>query len=469
MRVLLIAEAANPEWASVPLVGWSCARALAHVVDTHLVTQVRNREAILRAGLVEGRDFTAIDSEAIARPIYRLGQLLRGGQGKGWTTITALSSLTYPYFEWLLWRELGHRIASGEFDLVHRITPLSPTAPSLLARRCRRVGIPFVLGPLNGGLPWPQHFDRVRREEREWLSYVRSLHKLLPHHRSTWRHAAAILVGSIATWNQIPSKYDNNKYYIVENAIDPGRFAGMPGRRAILPVRAVFVGRLAHYKGADMLLEAAAPVIRHGGLTLDVVGDGPQLPELRERIRQEGIESGVKLHGWVEHAQVADFLAGHDVLTFPSIREFGGGVVLEAMAMGLVPVVVNYGGPGELATEGTGFLIPLGNRSQIIDRLRTTLRHIVSDPSQLGQKSRAAIQRIHHHFTWEAKARQILEVYRWVLGEGSAKPNFPMPLPDEADVTAEGRVARANSPPSPNVRSLEDSHPLTDDRVFRRR
>lgn len=151
MKALLIAEACNPEWVSVPLEGWCHSSAIARQVDAHLVTQVRNREAIVRAGLIEGRDFTAIDSEAVAGPLCRIGNMLRGGAGKGWTTMMASAGIAYYYFEHLIWRQFGGRIAAGEFDVVHRLTPLSPTIPSILAERCDRVGVPFVLGPLNGG------------------------------------------------------------------------------------------------------------------------------------------------------------------------------------------------------------------------------------------------------------------------------------------------------------------------------
>src|SRR5688500_12028847 len=150
LRPLLIAEAANPEWVSVPLVGWSHARAIMEVTGAHLVTQIRNRDAVARTGLVEGEHFTAIDSEAVAKQVYKLSSLIRVKSGVNWTTSTALQSLAYPYFEHLVWQQFGERLREREFDVVHRITPLSPTTPSSIARKCREAGVPFLLGPLNG-------------------------------------------------------------------------------------------------------------------------------------------------------------------------------------------------------------------------------------------------------------------------------------------------------------------------------
>lgn len=421
LRVLLIAEAANPEWSSVPLIGWSLSTAIAKEVDAHIVTQIRNRDAFVRAGLQEGVEFTAIDSEAIERPFWKVAGWLRGGKGIGWTTQTALSSLAYPYFEHLVWKQFGARIRAGEFGVVHRITPLTPTAPSSLAKRCAEAGVPFVLGPLNGGVPWPEGFDRERRREKEWLSYVRSAYRLLPGIRQTYRNATKVLVGSRFTEGDLPAAYQDKCIYMPENGIDPARFWRPLQKNESGRLRAAFVGRLVPYKGPDMLLESALDLLRAGVMTIEVIGDGPLMPDLRAFVEANSLGSVVTLHGWVQNEQVQDLLCRCDVLAFPSIREFGGGVVLEAMALGVVPVVVDYAGPGELVNDETGLKIPIGSRDSIIAGFRETLTRLSKDRSELATLSQNGRDQVQGRFSWSAKARSICEVYSG-LRAGSASP-----------------------------------------------
>lgn len=423
IRPLLIAEAANPEWVSVPLTGWSMARALQQKVGGHIVTQIRNREAFLRAGLVEGEDFTAIDSERIAAPMYRLSSALRMGSGKGWTTVTAVSFFSYLYFERLVWARFRDDLRARRYTVVHRITPKTPTTPSPLAGRLAAEGIPFVMGPMNGGLPWPPGFDSERVKEREWLSFVRGAYNYMPYAAATKRHAAAVIAGSRSTEAEYAGTVSDRLIYIAANGIEPERFTLPPREGLNTPLRACFIGRMVPYKGPDMLLRAAAPLIRAGDLTLDMIGDGPFLAELKELAEAEGIAAGVTFHGNIPHVDLQHTVRACDLFTFPSIREFGGAVVLEAMMLGVVPVIVGYGGPDELVSDDTGFRIPIGTREEIVARLREQLARLVADPSCLPAMGAAARARVQTLFTWERKAEQIAEVYRWALGQSPTRPD----------------------------------------------
>ncbi|MCU0673544.1 MAG: glycosyltransferase [Myxococcota bacterium] len=428
IRALVIAEAANPEWVSVPLVGWSHANALREVADVHVVTQVRNREAFQRAGWVEGRDFTSLDTEYVARGMWHVGEVLRGGTGRGWTTVQALSVPSYYAFEAALLRQFAGALRRGEYDLIHRITPLSPTSPSILASPRLRSRVPFVVGPLNGGVPWPRQFDGARRAEREWLSYVRGAYRALPGHRTMLRHSNALIVGSRDTLAQIPARYHARCVYVPENGIDPSRFDASPEVLPARPLRVAFVGRLVPYKGADMLIEALAPAVRRGDVVIDILGDGPEMEKLQRMRSELGVVDGVNLPGWIPHAELKSILARAAMFVFPSIREFGGGAVLEAMACGLVPMVIDYGGPAELVTSETGYLIPMGSRADIVDRLRRGVDDVLAEPPEaLRERSRRARARVLESFTWQAKARQTLAIYEWVLGQRT-KPDFGTPL-----------------------------------------
>ena len=423
IKVLIIAEAANPEWTSVPLVGWSHALALSKVCQTHLVTQIRNKENIERFGWVEGAEFTTINTEKLATPIYKLSQLIRGGNNLGWTINTALQSLIYPYFERCIWKQFKKSLKLGNYDIVHRMTPVSPTAPSFLAKKLKDIGIPFVVGPLNGGVAWPKEFPEMQKNEKEWLNNIRNCYKLLPGYRSLRNNASAIVCGSKATLEQMPVNIKHKLIYQPENAIDILRFSLKNSLCNEKHLKLAFVGRLVPYKGCDMAIEAIAELAKAGKVTFDIYGNGPEEQKLTKTIKNLKLENYVTLHGFVPNSQLQEKLVNADMFLFPSIREFGGGVVLEAMALGLVPIVMDYAGPAELVDTSCGYTIPMSNKDNVIKSIQHTIENIINNKEQLIAKRTNGLSKIEKYFTWERKAEQDIKIYQWLL-QKTSKPNL---------------------------------------------
>jgi glycosyltransferase involved in cell wall biosynthesis len=301
IRPLLIAEAANPSLTSASLVGWSCANAIAKITDAHIVTEWRNRDDFLKAGLIEGKDFTAIHARRSQGLAWRMAKLLSGRGNFSWSLYAIFSNLAYPFFERELWKQFGPRLRAGEFDVVHRILPLSPTTPSWIAKKLRDINVPFVVGPLNGGVPWPSGFDDVRRNEKDWAGHLRKFYKFLPGNGATRQHSTAIITAARTTLREIPSEHHGKCVFIPENAIDTQRFPLQPKpERESGPLRIAFVGRLVALKGVDMLLEAAAPLVPEGRVQLDIIGDGPEMSRLREQALRLQIPIRPSLRaGWI--------------------------------------------------------------------------------------------------------------------------------------------------------------------------
>jgi glycosyltransferase involved in cell wall biosynthesis len=416
IRVLLIAEACNPTWTSVPLVGYNLARALAARPDLRitLVTHVRNRDGISTSDIGQHVELLYIDNEFIARPVYKFARLLRGGDQLGWTIDTAMAWPSYVVFEHMLWAKLGRRIQRGDFDLIHRITPLSPTAVSPLAAK---TAVPMMAGPLNGGLRWPREFPELIRREREWLVPLRNLYKLLPYHRSTYRHLAAVITASRATAGEIPRHFHGQRFHLPENGVDPARFP--IAERWPEPTdrfRFVTVGRIVPYKGLSLTLEAIrrSPALQK--CELNVIGDGPDRPAHEQFVATHGLQNCVTFRGQMPQSEMAAEMRRSQAFVFPSLREFGGGVILEAMSCALPCLIVDYGGPGELVAATTGIKVPMRPREELVESLRLAMERLATDPDACRRMGEAAAAEVRRDHTWDAKAEKISQIYALVLG-----------------------------------------------------
>ena len=359
---------------------------------------------------------------------YRLAQRLRGGPGGGWTTNTAFQSVSYLFFERELQRLIGEDLEHDRFDLIHRVTPVSPTAASPLASW---TDVPMIIGPLNGGLPWPPAFPKLRRREREWLVPLRKIYKLLPYYRSTYQNIRAVISGSRHTATEVPSFFRGRRYFMPENGVDPHRFPLSDGwTEHDDRFRFITVGRIVPYKGLFLTLAAMrdSQVLRD--CELIVIGDGPDRARMESLVDEYRLGDQVRLLGWLPQPESARWLSSAQCFVFPSLREFGGGVVLEAMASGLPSIIVDYGGPADLMDASYGIQIPMQPAGQLVPELRAAMESLVGDAARCRQMAENATRRVRDEFSWPTKAARLVQIYHEVL---EVKKN-PCPTADNLEL-----------------------------------
>jgi glycosyltransferase involved in cell wall biosynthesis len=436
LRILLLVPDANPQGVCASLIGYSEAQALAQLHDVTIVVR-SPAEAALR------RKQGAIRSIEVVR-LPRLERLfafvVRGIFKDDYMTHaqTLTAFVRYPFsisFECQAWRQMRRRIMAGEFDIALRLLPVAAVLPSPFAYFLRNGPIPFVIGPLSGGLPWPPGFTQAENH-RQWISGLRRLYRFMPFSQSTYRHAAAIVAGASHTYAEF-AEYAEKLFFLLENGVDRSLCCG--GACNVErddKLELIFVGSLTPIKGCDLALRAAVPLLRGGLARFTVVGDGPERKRLEQLTRSFAVEKAVSFCGMVSHDEAMRRLRTADVLVFPSIRDNSPAVVFEALAAGAVPVVADFGGPGDTVRPEVGYKVPLTNEADVVSQIEKILTGLARDRATLERLRGQCVSYAREFLSWDAKAQTFTAILRWVLRQGP-KPDLPPPkmlVPERASL-----------------------------------
>ena len=283
---------------------------------------------------------------------------------------------------------------------------------------------PLVIGPVNGGLPYPPGFGSVLRKEGEWLRYIRGGWRLLPWAGATYSKPAAILAAFEHTIANLPSDCHDRVIDMPETGADPARFAREQKRDWDGPLTFLFAGRLVPFKCADVAISAFAKSDTLRQHRLVIVGDGPERPALEKLVAENDLQDCVTFKGWMPQAELARHMEMSHAFVFPSIRDAGAGAMVEAMMSGLAPVAVNYGPFRQMLTTDCSLLVALGDRAAHVEGYRQAMERLATDPALCRRLGENARQRALDLFSWTARARKIEQAYEWALGQRAERPDF---------------------------------------------
>jgi glycosyltransferase involved in cell wall biosynthesis len=170
-------------------------------------------------------------------------------------------------------------------------------------------------------------------------------------------------------------------------------------------------------KGIPLLLKALAQVKPNMSVQARIVGEGPMEEEWKRNAKDFGVAGLVHFLGNRSLDEVAEELRTAHVLCLPSVRESGGAVLLEAMAMARPVIAIAFGGPAELVDKGVGEPIePLGPEA-VVAGLARAFTDLVRDPESWRRRGEEGRRRAEQEYGWEAKVEAAVRLYARVLGK----------------------------------------------------
>jgi glycosyltransferase involved in cell wall biosynthesis len=297
-------------------------------------------------------------------------------------------------------------IRDKKINVVHQPIPVAPRFPSLLFG----LGVPVVIGPLNGGMDYPPAFRRAESWiSRAAIAFARLFANLGNTLLPGKKYASVVLVANERTRRSLPSGIRGKVIELVENGIDIGTWQGARSAAESGVPRFVFIGRLVDWKAVDVAIRALATL---PSAELDIIGDGSMRNVWQSLAAELGLNNRVYFSGWLTQSECANRLMNSTALVLPSLYECGGTVVLEAMAMGKPVIATRWGGPADYLDSSCGVLVEPESYSGLVAGFADAMRRMIDSPALALSMGAAGRERAVRDFDWQKKIDQVIGIYR---------------------------------------------------------
>lgn len=389
LKILFSAYACEPGKGSEPGIGWRWpleAARLGH--DVWVITRRNNAESIERA-------LATVEPGLKLRFLYfdlppSLRWWKRGGRGV---------HLYYALWQRGSYRQAARLHQAQAFDAVHYIT----FGVSRHANPMGGLGVPFILGPLGGGESVPSPLRRHFGLRGKIVDAARDLANRLalvnPAVRAMYARADLILCRTPQTRDWLPKEYQAKAHCMLEIGLDVRAKYADPvssPESSASAIRFLYVGRFLYLKGMGLGLPAFAQLCARGvNATLTLIGQGPERERWEALARSLGVADRLHWVPWMRQEELMKAYGTYDAMLFPSLRDSGANVVLEALAAGLPVVCVGLGGPAESVRPSCGRVVGVEGRSEaeVIGALADAMAELARDPELLGQLRKGALER----------------------------------------------------------------------------
>ncbi|HEC36225.1 MAG TPA: glycosyltransferase family 1 protein, partial [Anaerolineae bacterium] len=184
---------------------------------------------------------------------------------------------------------------------------------------------------------------------------------------------------------------------------------GLPADRAAV----VYVGLLADYQGIPHLLQAVRILKERRVAAHFLIGGFPDVEHYRQMAAELGVGEQVVFTGKVPYEETPAHLALGDIAVAPKLSATeGSGKILNYMAMELPVVAFDTPVSREYLGSLGVYATPAGDPVALADGIRI----LVQQPDLRRALGKGLRRRAARHFSWDRAGRQLVNIYRELVG-----------------------------------------------------
>lgn len=300
---------------------------------------------------------------------------------------TRIGGIIWSLLTLLLVRNYIHRY--GKPDIIHAHFGMWAGYAANLINKC--YGIPYVVtehaSSINGGKVTPKQAEVLK---------------------TAYKNAKKVIcVGTLLKKSLTPYLDHSDKAIVIPNFVDISTFC-QSNHRTDKEKKFTFVsiGNLSKRKGFEELIEAFHQSFSNRKhVSLVIAGDGEEAARLQNKIQELHLEEQITLAGRLPREEVARLLADCDAFVLASYAETFGIVFIEAMATGMPAIGTICGGPEDIITPESGYLIQPGDVKALAEKMCLLYNHYEEFDKERIRQS------IAERFDFRLAGQQLKEIY----------------------------------------------------------
>jgi glycosyltransferase involved in cell wall biosynthesis len=402
MKILISAYSCEPGKGSERGVGWNVASEVAKHHEVWVLTRPDESREAIEAELKLDPN-SNLHFVYFTLPFWQ--NSLRWGQAGAMQIHYYLWQIQAYFVGYSLHQKIG-------FDVIHHVTFVTYSSPSFLSL----LPIPFIWGPVGGAESTPLPFWRDFSYKNQMYEVLRLVRRMLgeidPFTRLTTHRSALIYAATKDTAERIHGLGAHDVRCLPAigiSDIELSKLSQFPPPPTEC-FRFINIARLLHWKGIHLGLQAFA-LANISDSEYWIVGEGAELNRLQEMVADLEIERKVRFLGMLSRDEVLVKLVQCSALVHPSLHDSGGGVILEAMAVGRPVLCLDLGGPSAMISSDVGIKIPAITPAQAVRGLADGMVKIANSPELCRDMGLSGQEKVRQYYTWEAKGNLFAKIY----------------------------------------------------------